>query len=74
MIISKAYDVEILPNFFSIVIIDVGDYLKTFADCHDGSKKKIPIPLVQKYSVEEIKSKLSKVKKVSFYIKDKDDS
>ena len=74
MIISKAYDVEILPNFFSIVIIDVGDYLKTFADCHDGSKKKVPIPLVQKYSVEEIKAKLIKVKKVSFYITDKDDS
>lgn len=74
MIISKAYDVEILPNFFSIVIIDVGDYLKTFADCHDGSKKKIPIPLVQKYSVEKIKIKLSKVKKVSFYITDTDDS
>ena len=71
MIISKAYDVEILPNFFSIVIIDVGDYLKTFADANDG---KNPIPLVQKYTVAEIKEKLSKVKKHKYWITDKDDS
>ena len=71
MILSRAYDVEILPNFFSIVIVDVNDYLKTFADANDG---KNPIPLVQKYSVTEIKEKLAKVKKHKFWITDKDDS
>lgn len=74
MILSYAYDVEVLPNFFSIVITDVGSYLRVFADCHDGSKKKIPIPLVQKYTVEEIKQKLDTVAKKKFYITDKDDS
>lgn len=71
MILSKAYDVEILPNFFSIVIVDVNDYLKTFADANDG---KNPIPLVQKYTVAEIKEKLANVKKHKYYITDKDDS
>lgn len=71
MILSRAYDVEILPNFFSIVIVDVNNYLKIFADANDG---KNPIPLVQKYSVTEIKEKLAKVKKYKFWITDKDDS
>ena len=71
MILSKAYDVEILPNFFSIVIVDVNDYLKTFVDANDG---KNPIPLVQKYTVAEIKEKLANVKKHKYYITDKDDS
>lgn len=71
MILTKAYDVEILPNFFSVVIVDVNDYLKVFADATDG---KHPIPLVQKYKVAEIKDKLKSVKQVSFYITDTDDS
>ena len=74
MILSKAYDVEILPNFFSLTIVDVGDYLRTFSDCHDGSDKKKPIPLTQKYTVAEIKEKLNKVNRKSFYITDTDDS
>ena len=76
MILSKAYDVEILPNFFSIVIVDVNDYLKVFADACEINKKgkKSPIPLVQKYSVKEITEKLAKVKKNKFYITDTDDS
>ncbi len=76
MILSKAYDVEILPNFFSITIVDVNDYLKVFSDSCEINKKgkKSPIPLVQKYSVAEIKNKLHEVKKVSFYITDTDDS
>lgn len=37
-------------------------------------RKKFPIPLVQKYTVKEIKEKLSSVVKYSFYITDKDDS
>ena len=35
MIDSYAYDIEVLPNFFSITIVDVGSYLATFADCVD---------------------------------------
>ena len=76
MILSKAYDVEILPNFFSIVIVDVNDYLRVFADACEINKKgkKSPIPLVQKYSVKEITERLTKVKKNKFYITDTDDS
>lgn len=74
MILSYAYDIEVLPNFFSITIVDVGSYLRVFADCHDDSKKKIPIPLVQKYTVEEIKQKLDTVAKKKFYITDTDDT
>ena len=74
MIASYAYDIEIMTNFFSITIVDVGDYLKNFADCEDGSKKHKPIPITQKYSVAELKEKLAKVKRNCFYITDTDDS
>lgn len=74
MILSYAYDVEILPNFFSLTIVNVNDYLKVFADCVDDSKKGKPIPLTQKYTIKEIKEKLNKVDKKCFYITDKDDS
>lgn len=76
MILSYAYDVEVLPNFFSITIVDVGDYLRTFADaCVINKKgKKTPVPLTQIYTVAEIKEKLNKVNRKSFYITDTDDS
>lgn len=75
MIRSYTYDVEVLKNFFSISIIEVNDYLKVFKDCYDeNDKKKTPIPLVQKYTVKDIKEKLNSVVKYSFYITDKDDS
>lgn len=76
MILSYAYDVEVLPNFFSVTIVDIGDYLKMFSDVCTINKKgnKNPIPLIQKYTVKEIKEKLSKVKRKSFYITDTDDS
>lgn len=75
MIRSYTYDVEVLKNFFSISIIEVNNYLKVFKDCYDeNNKKKAPIPLVQKYTVKEIKEKLNSVIKYSFYITDKDDS
>ena len=76
MILSYAYDVEVLPNFFSVTIVDIGDYLKMFSDVCTINKKgnKTPIPLIQKYTVKEIKEKLSKVKRKSFYITDTDDS
>lgn len=76
MILSYAYDVEILPNFFSITIVNVGDYLRTFADACVINKKgnKIPVPLTQIYTVKEIKEKLNKVQRKCFYITDTDDS
>lgn len=76
MILSYAYDVEILPNFFSITIVDVGDYLRTFAGACVINKKgnKVPVPLTQIYTVEEIKEKLDKVQRKCFYITDTDDS
>lgn len=78
MILSKAYDVEITPNFFSIVIVDINDYLKIFADActieiKKGKEKRTPIPLVQKYSVEDIKVKLASVRKEKYYITSTDD-
>lgn len=76
MIIPIAYDVEILPNFFSVTFISVNSYLKEFEDaCVINKKgKKTPIPLIQKYSVAEIKEKLDKVVCQQFYITDKDDN
>lgn len=79
MIKKWAYDVEILPNFFSIVIVDVDDYLRVFDDActisiKKGKEIKNPIPLTQKYSVKEIIEKLDNVKKYKFYITDTDDS
>lgn len=76
MIHSYAYDIEVLKNFFSVTIIDVNDYLKTFADaCIVNAKgKKEPVPLTQIYTVSEIKEKLDKVKCKCFYITDTDDS
>lgn len=72
MIFSKCYDVEVLPNFFSIVIVDLNDYFNTFEDCIDDTGK--PIPLIKKLNVSEIKNRLNKVKKKVFYITDTDDS
>ena len=76
MIHLKAYDVEILPNFFSIVIVDVNSYLREFSDaCIINKKgKKEPVPLTQIYTVTEILEKLSKVECKKFYITDTDDS
>ena len=56
MIKTFAYDVEVLPNFFSITIVSVNSYLSIFKDCVNSKGK--PIPLIQKYKVEEIKQKL----------------
>ena len=79
MIQTYAYDVEILPNFFSITFVDLKSYLEIFKDActieiKKGKEKRTPIPLTQKYSVKEIKEKLDKVKTYGFYITDKDDT
>ena len=79
MVRSYAYDVEILPNFFSVTFVDLTDYLNVFKDACNieikkGKEKRTPIPLTQKYKVEDIKTMLNKVKTYCFYITDTDDS
>lgn len=73
---TESYDVEVLPNFFSITFIDNISYLSIFKDACTINKKgkKTPIPLVQKYTVAEIKEKLNQVKSYQYYITDTDDS
>lgn len=73
MIATYGYDVEVLPNFFSITIVSLDDYLKKFSDAVDDSKKHKPIPLIQKFKVSEIKERLNQVKHWSFSITDTND-
>lgn len=72
MIIPRAYDLEIFPNMFSGIYMDIADYLKTFADCVNDKGK--PIPLTEKLSVAEIKERLDSIPVRTFYITDTDDS
>lgn len=72
MIISRALDVEIFPNLFSITFVNVRDYLETFADCVNDKNE--PIALTEKLTVKEIRERLDKVKSKIFYISDTDDS
>lgn len=67
MIVSKAYDVETTPNFFSIIFVDITSYMQTFKDC--GTKA-----LTELLTVEEIKERLDKVSYDEFYITDTNDS
>lgn len=71
MIKSYGYDVECFPNMFSIIFVDLKDYLNKFADCtnDDGN----PIPLTEKLSVKEIKKRLASVKHDTFWISDTND-
>lgn len=72
MIKTTAFDVEVLPNLFSISFVNLQDYLNKFADIVD--KKGNAIPLVEKLTVKEIKARLDSVKKRAFVITDfKDD-
>ena len=66
------YDLEIFPNMFSGIFIDIGEYLKMFADCKNDKGK--PIPLTEKLSVAEIKERLDNIPVRTFYITDTDDS
>jgi hypothetical protein len=72
MIIPRAYDLEIFPNMFSMISLDMRKYLKTFADCVD--EKGNPIPLTEKLSVKEIEERLDSIDVDCFYITDTDDS
>lgn len=72
MIVSKCMDVESFVNLFSIVFIDLKDYLQKFADCVDDKGK--PIPITEKLTVAEIKQRLENVRTDIFWISDTDDS
>ena len=71
MIKSYGYDVECFPNMFSIIFVDLKDYLNKFADCTDNEGN--PIPLTEKLSVKEIKERLTSVKHDTFWISDTND-
>lgn len=72
MIIPRMHDLEIFPNMFSGIYINLNDYLKTFKDCVSDNGK--PIPLTEKLSVREIKERLDDIPVRTFYITDTDDS
>lgn len=71
MIRCIGFDIEVLPNLFSVTFVSINDYLKVFADVVNDGKA---VPLVQKLTVSEIKSRLDKVEKWQFWITDKDDT
>jgi hypothetical protein len=72
MIKSWGMDVEIFPNMFSVTFINLNHYMQVFADCVDEKGK--PIPLTEKLSVAEIKSRLDTVESKIFWISDTNDS
>lgn len=72
MINTFAYDIEILPNFFCLTVIDFASYLEVFKDCVNSNGK--PIPLTQTLTVNEIKKRINTINKQKFYITDTDDS
>ena len=72
MIVSKAMDVEIFINLFSVIFVDLQDYLRIFADCVDEDGH--PVPLTEKLTVAEINRRLDTVKCDTFYISDTNDS
>ena len=72
MIRCIAGDVEIFPNMFSITFVDLNDYLAKCSCKSDDGKK--DVPLINRYTVAEIKEKLNSVKTWKFYITDTDDS
>ena len=72
MIFPRAYDLEIFPNMFSGIYMNIADYLKTFADCVNDKGK--PIPLTEKLSIAEIEERLDSIPVKTFCITDIDDS
>ena len=59
MFIPRAYDLEVFPNMFSGIYLNITDYFKAFADCVNDKGK--PIPLTEKLSVKEIKERLDNI-------------
>lgn len=70
---NAVFDIEILPNIFTVCIVDFQSYLDIFKDI--VGEKGNAVPLTDKLSVEEIKSRLKKVKVSEFEISEfKDDT
>lgn len=80
MVIDQyAYDIEVLPNYFGITIVDMKDYFDKFKDaCNIKIKKgkeiRTPRPLTEKLKVKDIVSTLDTIKCWQFDITDYDDS
>ena len=72
MINTFSYDVEVLPNFFCVTVIDFASYLEVFKDCVNAKDK--PVPLTQVLTVAEIKSRINTIKRKEFHITDTDDT
>lgn len=72
MINTFSYDVEVLPNFFCVTVIDFASYLEVFKDCVNAKGK--PVPLTQVLTVAEIKSRINTIKRKEFHITDTDDT
>lgn len=66
MIYSLCVDLEVFENMISFTFVDLKDYLNKFADCKGA--------LTDSLTVEEITSRLDKVKSWIFYVSDTDDS
>lgn len=66
------YDVEITRNYFSVVFVDLRNYLKVFSDCIDNDGK--AIPLIDKLTVAEIKQRLETILKKRFVLYEDDDT
>ena len=43
MINIYGYDIEILPNFFSVTFVNLNDFLLKFKDCVEDKGKPIPL-------------------------------
>lgn len=63
---NAVFDIEILPNIFTVCVVDFQDYLKVFADI--VTEKGTAVPLTDKLSVAEIKARLATVKVSEFEI------
>ena len=71
MIHSQAFDVEVFPNLFSVIFIDVRDYFNTFKDCIDDKGR--AKPLTECLTVKEIKERLDSIPTKTFFISDTND-
>lgn len=69
---SMCYDVEVTRNYFSVVFVDLRSYLKVFSDCVDNEGK--AIPLIDKFTVAEIKQRLETIPKKRFVLYEDDDT
>lgn len=64
------YDIEVTRNYFGVCFIDLNHYLSVFKDCVDDKGE--TIPLIDKLSVTEIKTRLDTVKHYRFSLFEED--